>query len=352
MKTFRGLLLAALLPGAMALAQSNAPPPAKSDNPVEAITLAPDPSSAIEAYARGLGRGRVAPTQLQRAYIQHMVSHGAPELADAQAHDLVNRGSADATARGVAAYNDAMRGNVGAAIGNLRLALIGRPNDPFTLRTAGQVVAWYDAQTDRSKLSKEDVTAIEWLRTIGKQRQEFADAYAKASEAFQRQSAEASQSTAESAAQSSAADTSSAANPESRAPGSAYAGSANSGYGNSGNGNSGGSDFGSGYSGGGTSYSSSYPYSYSYPYYGYAYVSGSYSALALRDRDFFRDGRGRDFDPRNPAGRLDGPPPQGPAGAPKPQGGPPQGPRPGGPPQGTRPPQPPPLPRLPGPPHP
>ena len=327
MTTARMILMAALLPAAMAVAQSNAPAPAKPDNPAEAINSAPDPSSAIEAYARGLSGGTAATVQLQRAYVQHMVSHGAPDLADAQAHDLVNRGAADATARGVAAYNDAARGDVKAAVGNLRLALIGRPTDPFILRTAGQVVAWYDSQKDRSSLSKDDVTGIEWLRAAGKQHQEFADAYAMAAEALQPAPSAASSPGQTPATRGSSSDRSSASN------------SSGGDFGNEDyqSGNYAGGSYGSSNYGSGSAYSSYYPYSYSYPYYGYAYSYGAYSALALRDRDFLRDRPGHEFDPRNPPGRPDGPPP-GRGGA----GGPP-----------PRAPQPPPRPPMPpGPPHP
>jgi hypothetical protein len=332
MKTFRSLVLAAVLPGAGALAQSTIParPTALAGNPlIEAVRAAPDPSSAVEAYAQGIASGTVAPTQLERAYVLHMVAHGAPELADAQAHDLINRGAADATARGVAAYNDAARGNVRAAVGNLRLALIAAPADPFILRTAGQVVAWYDSQTDRSSLSKDDVTGIEWMRAVGKQRQEFADAYTIASEALRPEPAALAQDTAVPTTRNSSADAPSTAN----------------------------------YGRGSTSYSYDYPYSYSYPYYGYAY--GSYSVIALPDRDFYRDRHGPLFDRRNPPGRAgelrDGPPagarggaggaprqapprsPQPPGGPARPQGGPPQAPA--QPPQPPLPPAPPGLPR-------
>src|SRR5688572_1841556 len=112
-----------------------------------------------------------------------MAEFGAPELANAQAHTLINRGAADATIRGVAAYNDAARGDARAAIANLRLALTDRPDDPFLLRTAAQVVAWYDSQAGRVRLAKDDIAGIEWLRAAGKGCREFADTYRIVTEA-------------------------------------------------------------------------------------------------------------------------------------------------------------------------
>src|SRR5439155_3496620 len=93
------------------------------------------------------------------------------------------KNAADALSRGVAAYHVAARGHAPAAAANLKTAMPERPDDPFLLRTAGQLVAWYDSQTDRSNLSKDDVAAIEWLRSAGTGRQEFADAYRMAAEA-------------------------------------------------------------------------------------------------------------------------------------------------------------------------
>src|SRR6185295_16033298 len=93
------------------------------------------------------------------------------------------RGAADPLAMGVAAYNDAARGNAPAAVANLKPALTLQPDNPFLLRTAGQIVAWYDASSDRSSLSKDDVAAVEWMRQAGAGRAEFADAYRMATDA-------------------------------------------------------------------------------------------------------------------------------------------------------------------------
>jgi hypothetical protein len=53
------------------------------------------------------------------------------------------------------------------------------------LRTAAQVVAWYDLQAGQSDLSREDVDGIEWLRAAGGSSQEFAETYRLVAESHQ-----------------------------------------------------------------------------------------------------------------------------------------------------------------------
>jgi uncharacterized membrane protein YgcG len=163
---------------------------------IQAILAAPDPSSAIQAYARGVATEK-NDVELEKAYVRHMVDLGAPEMADAQSRDLLKLGMADPLTMGVVAYNDAARGNAPAAVTNLKPALTLQPADPFLLRTAGQIVAWYDGILDRSSLSKDDVAGIESLRSAGTGRDEFAEAYRMATEARRQASSTASTSTTE-----------------------------------------------------------------------------------------------------------------------------------------------------------
>src|SRR5439155_24761354 len=188
MKLFGFALL--LLAAARLARAARADPASAPSNPstapappaIQSTYQAADPSAAVEAYARGIAADPNN-VELEQAYVHHMVELGAPEMADAQAHDLLKKNAADALSRGVAAYNDAARGNDPAAATNLKTAMQERPDDPFLLRTAGQLVAWYDSQNDRSNLSKADVAAIEWLRSAGTGRHEFADAYRMAADA-------------------------------------------------------------------------------------------------------------------------------------------------------------------------
>jgi hypothetical protein len=182
-------LALALAPPAVGQTWGVAPTTGPAVNPlVQAVRTAPDPSATIDAYARGVAAGAVPVVDLEQAYVRRMLDLGAPELADSQAHNLVNRGAADATARGVAAINDAIRGNAHGTIDNLKHGLAEWRDDVFLLRTAGQVVAWSDLPKNRSTLTSEDVAGVEWLRAAGHSHQPFDEAYRTASEAWQQQS--------------------------------------------------------------------------------------------------------------------------------------------------------------------
>jgi hypothetical protein len=283
-------MISLLLSGVLAWGQTNVPTPRPAPDAnalLDAIRTAPDPSATIQAYARGVvAAGPVHAVEIHRAYVQRMFALGAPELADAQAHELIDRGAADATVRGIAAYNDALRGNARAAIYNLKVGLAARSDDPFLLRTAGQIVAWYDAQAGRSKLAADDIAGIEFLRTAGNGRQAFADAYRASADARRPQTQSAATvttattpATAMAATQPSMRSSAGAGSSNSAA---SYQGAASTGYSTS------------------EGYKSSYPYSsygygssYPYGYYGYSssygYVAGAAAADSLltpRDRDF------------------------------------------------------------------
>lgn len=232
---------------------------------LQAIRTAPDVSAAVEAYARAAAAEPTSLVDFKQSFVYRMLDLGTPELADAQAHDLVNRGAADATIRGVAAYDDALRGKVHAAVENLKLALTEQPDDPFLLRTAGQFVAWFDAQPNRSAILKTDSATIEWLRAKGKGRDEFADGYRLAGEARQSVAVAAGTQASPHVAAAPAATTQ-PASVESR----------------------------SGTTAESTPYRYDYPYGYSYPYYGYGYGNGYGSAdryggiISVRDADVLR----------------------------------------------------------------
>jgi hypothetical protein len=168
----------------LAAIATTAPSTQPTSPAIQALSQTGDPSAAVEAYARGIA-ANPNDVDLQQAYVRHMVDLGAPEMADAQAHDLIKRHVADSSALGVAAYMDASRGQTPAAIHNLNIAIAQKPDDPFLLRTAAQIVVWYDTSLDRSSLSKDDVAGVETLRAAGKDKTEFDDAYRMAFSARQ-----------------------------------------------------------------------------------------------------------------------------------------------------------------------
>src|SRR5437867_1681829 len=71
----------------------------------------------------------------------------------------------------------AAHGDYWPAIQELRRAMTQSPDDPFLLRTAGQLAAWYDAQTDRSMLTPVDTQSLDWIRNSAQNKPAFADAY-------------------------------------------------------------------------------------------------------------------------------------------------------------------------------
>ena len=153
----------------------------------QAITQAPDPSAAIQAYARAAA---AAPSDLsvEAAYLHRMVSFGLPEMADAQAVDLTRRVPADGEAWAVVAYMTTKRsqGGMGTALGlvDAQAAVQYAPDDPFVLRTAAQLVAWYDVRADKSQTNAEERNAAEDLRRKLANNAVYAEAYARTSAAY------------------------------------------------------------------------------------------------------------------------------------------------------------------------
>src|SRR6478672_7339495 len=94
-----GLLLLAAIAATAPSTQPGSPT-------IQALNQTDSPSAAVEVYAKGIA-ANPNDVELEQAYVHHMVDLGAPEMADAQAQDLVKRGAADPLTMGVAAYMDA-----------------------------------------------------------------------------------------------------------------------------------------------------------------------------------------------------------------------------------------------------
>jgi hypothetical protein len=292
MKIRRIALLNLLLPAALAVAQSRVPEPVAvsgNDALLQSIRNASDPSATIEAYSRGLAADGADPLAIRQAYVGRMVDLGAPELADAQAHDLIKRGAADALIAGTAAYNDAVRGNVHSALENLKLAVTYSPRDSFLLRTAGQVVAWYDSQAGQTDLSREDAASMEWLRAAGNGSQEFKETHDLVIQARQAQNAQTAVDRQSAAAQASApAQSTGAQAAGTRAQAATNSSQAQQQYSSDGSGqtNSSYTYYYYPYSSSGSYYTGYSGYYYPYASYGYY---GSASIISLRDGVFNRD---------------------------------------------------------------
>jgi hypothetical protein len=110
-----------------------------------AIRDARDPSGAVDAYGKALAGGADS-LSAERVYLIRMADFSLPEMADSQSQDLILRDPENGLAWAVAAHMSARRGSMAAALGQIETAASRAPNDPFVLRTAGNVFAWYDSR--------------------------------------------------------------------------------------------------------------------------------------------------------------------------------------------------------------
>lgn len=170
-------------------------PSTQSSNPLnssadltQSIRTAPDPSTAVAAYAKAQA---AAPNDgaAEEAYLRRMVDFGLPEMADAQALDLIKRDPANGLAWGVAAYVSAKQGQMDAAMSEIVSASRRTPDDPFIQRTAGQMLAWYDAQADKSGIPEVTRQGLETVRKGLSEKPAFAEAYRRAQEFYQAEAA-------------------------------------------------------------------------------------------------------------------------------------------------------------------
>ncbi len=144
-----------------------------------AIRDANDPSAAVNAYAKAVGSGEDQ-IGAERVYLVRMTDFGLPEMADAQAQDLILRDPSNGLAWGVAAHMSARRGNMAAALGQVETATNFAPNDPFVLRTAGNVFAWYDARGAGVDIPDVIKTPVAQIKQRLNQNPTFAQAYSHA----------------------------------------------------------------------------------------------------------------------------------------------------------------------------
>jgi hypothetical protein len=188
------LLIAAALPAvAVAAAPATQPQPIattaavapQSHPPLQAIQDAQDPSAAIAAYAKALSQG-ADQIAAERVFLVRMTDFGLPEMADAQAQDLILRDPENGLAWGVAAHMSARRGNMAAAMGQIQTAVNYAPRDPFVLRTAGHIVAWYDSRGAGVDIPATISGAIPELKKRLADQQSYSMAYDEAMKDYQK----------------------------------------------------------------------------------------------------------------------------------------------------------------------
>ncbi|MDB5319328.1 MAG: hypothetical protein JWN40_959 [Phycisphaerales bacterium] len=152
---------------------------------ISAIERAPDPSSAIGAYAKGaaIERDGVA---VEQAFVKRLAALGLPEMAETQARDLSKRRPDDGVAWAVVAYMDARNGDTAAGLQGILIANRQAGDDPFVQRTAAQLMAYYDYKADRTRIDIAMRTALEQMRNNLRGKTEYAQAYERASDAYAR----------------------------------------------------------------------------------------------------------------------------------------------------------------------
>ncbi len=190
MKFVYGLLAAisimAFAAGA-GLAQYAAPPgasPPSDDTYAQAIRSAPDASSAIDAYSSALSRAR-SPAALHEAFVHKMVDLGQPDLAYSQALLLTSLQPGNGFAWCVLAYDNADRGNVNDALTDIAKAAKLAPDDPFVIRTSGQLLAWFDSpRVDRRQVPNDIIAGMDNIRSRFNSNNTFATAYTEAYQAY------------------------------------------------------------------------------------------------------------------------------------------------------------------------
>ena len=185
------LLLAGTLLGATAGAVSPSP---VVDSAIQAIQQAPEPSAAVAAYANAIALERTQP-KIYEAYLARMVDFGMPELAYDQAQTLTGLNSSNGLAWGVIAHVDARRGDMPEALAAINLAGQSDPENTFIQRTAGEILAWYDLEADKSKLPDQTKAGLDQIRSLLAKRPDYIAAYDKAKEAYQTTSTLPAQST-------------------------------------------------------------------------------------------------------------------------------------------------------------
>src|SRR5262245_54066539 len=144
-------------------AAPKAPAAAPKSTGADAIAKAPDPSSAVAAYAEAVAASPNDPA-IDVAYVRKMVDFGLPEMAEKQAKAVTERDASNGVAWAVRGFMDAKRGDVSGALKRVGTAARLAPGDPFVMRTAGQLVAWYDTRADKKGLGEEIGKLVEEMR--------------------------------------------------------------------------------------------------------------------------------------------------------------------------------------------
>lgn len=177
MKNKNLLTLATLLVSGSIVWAANAPTtaPAASD-PGDAILAATDASTAVSAFATALAANKDNPA-VYRAFVRKMVDLNQPLMASDQAQALTKLDARSGLGWSVAAYAAAGKDDYRTALAAILRGVEYLPNDPFVIRTAAQVMGWFDARYKYADLPREYRLLISQLTQKYNGQAEFSQAY-------------------------------------------------------------------------------------------------------------------------------------------------------------------------------
>ncbi len=114
-----------------------------------------------------------------------MVDLGVPEMAAKQASDLNRVRPNNGLAWAVSSYDNARKGDTKSALSEIVKAVNLAPDDPFVLRTAGQLMAWYDHSADKSAIPANLQNALLGLVAQAERNPEYVAAYQDATHLYE-----------------------------------------------------------------------------------------------------------------------------------------------------------------------
>jgi hypothetical protein len=130
---------------------------------IRGIEEAATAADATRNYGAALEQDRKN-IPLRETYLRRMVALGMVDMLAYQANMLVNLDPNNGLAWAVLAFQEADRGAMTDAFDSLVRAVANRPEEPFVIDLAGQLVAWYDLQRDKSSLPGKVREAVDRLR--------------------------------------------------------------------------------------------------------------------------------------------------------------------------------------------
>ena len=150
---------------------------------LEALEDANSFAAADKAYAAGAAIDANSPA-LNEVYLIKMLELGAPERALRQALIVEKVDPTHGLVLGVIAYVQAQRGEMADALAGIIMASMSLPEDPFVVRTAAQLTAWYDLKPDRPEIPGYVKEALADARKELSKQKQFTDAYDEAKAAY------------------------------------------------------------------------------------------------------------------------------------------------------------------------